>query len=144
MVAVSCVSLLRRGEGRQVDEQEKVSPGTEPKFGTLSPYHKSSPKREHHYRLWVRAGPGLLHLESPLVGINPAPPPGTETAHFEQQLDKRLKDWIVGLMPVACKRPGSRLRHRGPGAPPEGARDQVRLRGYRPPSRSPDKAQPIS
>ena len=23
-----------------------------PKFGTLPPYHKCSPKREHHYRLW--------------------------------------------------------------------------------------------
>ena len=29
------VSLLRRGEGRQVDEQEKVFPGTEPAFETL-------------------------------------------------------------------------------------------------------------
>jgi len=32
-----------------------------PKFGTLPPYHKCSPKREHHYRLWgpIPLSPGI-------------------------------------------------------------------------------------
>ena len=34
-----------------------------------------------------------------------------EHTHGRQQ-DKRLKDWIVGLMPVACKKPGSRLQRK--------------------------------
>jgi hypothetical protein len=34
-----------------------------------------------------------------------------EHTHGQQQ-DKRLKDWMVGLMLVVCKKPGSRVQRK--------------------------------
>ena len=49
--------------------------------------------------LWGSLGLHLVRVTSP------------EHTHGRQQ-DKRLKDWIVELMPVACKKPGSRLQRK--------------------------------
>ena len=72
-------------------------------------HHTTNVPQKENTIIGCGLGPSrvLLHLGCPLVVINPAPPGYGPTADSGRQQDKRLKE---GLMPVACKKPVSRLQ----------------------------------
>jgi len=70
-----------------------------PKFGALPPYHKCSPKREHHYRLWVWAGPGAPTSGQSACRDKPGPTTGYGNGRLWTATGYGAKGWIVGLMP---------------------------------------------